>query len=140
MLASAGSVARPRAGSDDGIQSGQTLRLDFGSKVTIKNFAAWDNGSPADHDGIVDYVQGDKFELSIDGGAAFEVSLSDLDANAAKDVNWVGTTFEISHVNRDFYWSTMTVDPVPEPGTLLLIGSGIAGIFAVRRRKITPRA
>ena len=36
-------------------------------------------------------------------------------------------------------WSSAAIEgefrPVPEPGTILLVGSGLAGLAAIRRRK-----
>jgi hypothetical protein len=47
----------------------------------------------------------------------------------------VPTSNSLGSDNSDFGISALGLNPIPEPGTLLLLGTGLAGLLARRRRK-----
>jgi hypothetical protein len=52
---------------------------------------------------------------------------------------WGGITFDQTYGGYVNYTLSFTVDPVPEPTTMLLLGTGLAGIVAARRKKLNCR-
>ena len=45
------------------------------------------------------------------------------------------TTFSGGSAGREQYFLASDLDPIPEPATMLLLGSGLAGLAAARRRR-----
>lgn len=45
---------------------------------------------------------------------------------------------ENNEVTGEALWGINTAEPVPEPGTMLLLGSGLLGLAGIRRKKFKP--
>jgi len=70
--------------------------------------------------------QVETLDVSLRQGHSFTLSL------LAADCAWGG---HAGYVYLDGFGSVIPVDPVPEPGTLALIGTGLLGLFRARFRK-----
>lgn len=96
--------------------------LDFSSPTTSGAVGSLDGNSAANRTALSSTISG----LNIPNGGTFWIRWSDFNATGADD----GLAVD------DFLLTPRgtTISPVPEPGTLLLLGLGLAGLAAVRRR------
>jgi hypothetical protein len=80
----------------------------------------------------------DDFSLTVDGALLY----SSLDIPSSDTYTFLGTyiadNFMIgaNYNNDDFYISGMEVAPVPEPGTIVLMGLGLVGLAGMGRKKL----
>jgi len=113
--------------SDDNVTTGEWLEFVFNTDVIIDAF--WFNNN---HDG--GFGAGDKVNI---GGQPYAVALG-----YAGGANGIGpfslakdTRLSVAFNNQQFYVSGMSVHSVPEPGTVSLLGVGLAALGLMRRRR-----
>ena len=96
--------------------------LDFSSPTTTGAIGLLDGNAAANRTALSSAISG----LNIANGATFWIRWTDFNATGADDGLAVD---DFSLTPRG-----TTISPVPEPGTLVLLGLGLAGLAAVRRR------
>ncbi len=97
--------------------------LDFSSPTTTTGVGLLDGNAAANRTALSSAISG----LSIANGATFWIRWTDFNATGADDGLAVD---DFSLTPRG-----TTISPIPEPGTLVLLGLGLAGLTAARGRK-----
>lgn len=118
-------------GDDEEIEYGESVHFQFSYAVELVSLELWDK----DHKTVFT----DDMNVVVAGNALDVAGLVNLGA-----LSLVGTDFDIGisfdgdlNLSEGFYIGGLVVDaaPVPEPATMLMLGSGLAGIAAYGKKR-----
>jgi hypothetical protein len=89
-------------------------------------------------DGTIEFASPfDTFILALKQGNGFSLFYFDGTEGELSEVDYVTSGVKAGETNDLSHWTLYTGDgvSVPEPGTMLLLGTGLLGMAAVRRRR-----
>ena len=131
-------ITKGDTSSDDQVQvaTGESILFSFGREVNLLGFD-FNNGADLNCNST-DTSEGDcgYYDLFVDGALTAVGNFEALD-DYSFSTDIIGTTFRVVHTGPSdggFAIGSVTVE-VPEPGTLALLGLGLAGLGLARRRK-----
>lgn len=140
------SDAHCNPGSDDNVTTGESLHFTWDTNILITGI--WfNNNHDSDFrlDGNTINIGNDNytfldtdFDTSRSSGADIDTAVANYNADFLYSTDrfvTMGSSFDISFVNDQFYVSAIEYTTVPEPGILALISIGLIGMGVGRRRK-----
>ncbi len=132
-LAGAGDgIGIHKKGNDDEISKGEKLTISFSPKVIVNEIFVFDIFNNKKEKEYSKYkLQGGTWTkvFGLTGASSLSIFTGSTDA-----VKWI--KFTSDHKMSDYAVAGLNVtNPVPEPTTMLLFGTGIAGLVASRRKR-----
>ena len=112
-------------GSDDSLQSGESVTMSFGGSVTITNLMFNDHGNS---------LSGKNVRISADGYAGADYSFDTVGGETFANVSWITFSYATNNGNR-FYFESASVNPIPLPAGAVLMLTGLGGLAIARRRR-----
>jgi hypothetical protein len=102
----------------------ETLILEFSTTVSMVDFLLRDRGHAVWNAGDMLNINGNLFTLGLD-------NIADWGSNSI----WTFARLDSRSLGKDFYLSAVTVSPIPLPAGIWLMGTALAGLAGMSRRR-----